>query len=245
MDSMETTPDWPPHWLPDVLKRTFREYGSYQQQWIEKYQLDGGIVHCRPGCSHCCNMSVRITLAEAIYLDQHLTTEQRKRALDHSQRVQEFSAAGQIDDDYFYRFRISVGECPFLDCGGHCSIYPHMPMPCRQTNSSLPGLICQYDIMDTMGNENLEKIIAGLDPEINRTTPYIFPLIKRGEILENQLHRETKDQLGFSIEGEMSVLADFLSRESFRKSIQNLDRKSLISIISSIADPRLLTIEPE
>ncbi|MBS3912750.1 MAG: YkgJ family cysteine cluster protein [Hydrogenophaga sp.] len=82
---------------------------------------------CRPGCSHCCHIPVKITQAEAIYIGRQIG--RRPRAAKH---------LGPPPSIVGYE-----SPCPFL-ASDSCSIYEWRPMVCRShLNFDQDDLLCR------------------------------------------------------------------------------------------------------
>lgn len=97
-------------------------------------------LHCRLGCTFCCNGLFEITPADMVVMMKGL------RALEHPARAELARRAGEIIERLDHpdledlpeperrRFLIEVAgdePCPALSAGGACTIYSHRPLICR------------------------------------------------------------------------------------------------------------------
>lgn len=104
---------------------------SKQVQWLHRAadvatEAYGPASACRPGCSHCCHIPVKISFAEARSIGKAI-------------------GRAPIPKDQHRSIEISgyALPCPFLD-GGKCSIYKERPAVCRtHLNMDVDDLLCR------------------------------------------------------------------------------------------------------
>lgn len=96
---------------------------------------------CRPGCPHCCVLTVTVLLPEAAviaaHLDRELSTGERAAIvgrLDRQSRLVRWMEDGE-------RVRRGI-SCSFLDGEGSCSIHRYRPILCRGV-TSLDSALCR------------------------------------------------------------------------------------------------------
>lgn len=82
---------------------------------------------CRKGCSACCSRMVRVTVAEAAVMLEHLERAGTWREVREAAREQARIAMAAADRSWFM---MNI-PCPVLDRGtGECRAYPVRPTPC-------------------------------------------------------------------------------------------------------------------
>ena len=81
-------------------------------------------IACKPGCSHCCRVEVRITRSEAFYLIHGM------QELDAKPNAARIAAQAGIKNwtDIPQEFR----ACAFLGEDGKCTVYDYRPGACRK-----------------------------------------------------------------------------------------------------------------
>ena len=65
------------------VARGYERYAAQAAQWTRGYESRGGHVYCGAGCFACCDMPIRVSLAEAIITAQAITPEQARRVEEH------------------------------------------------------------------------------------------------------------------------------------------------------------------
>ena len=55
--------------VTDAVRRAYDRYGRRAGEWMDRYARQGGRVYCASGCVACCNMPIRVSLAEALVTD--------------------------------------------------------------------------------------------------------------------------------------------------------------------------------
>ena len=96
-----------------------------------------GLVACRRGCSHCCHIAVRITVAEAQYIGEHIGLAPKPAPRKSAYDIKDFS---------------DQTPCPFL-VNDECSIYPWRPLECRSNfNFDQDNHWCLYENWDKPGS---------------------------------------------------------------------------------------------
>ncbi len=153
-------------------------YAGYERElhaWIALYSRG---VTCRKGCRTCCDLSIGISLPEAVALATSLTDAQYAAVAEHAQRVLAYAGT---TSEYLDAYRHSdIGWCPFLDVdSGACGIYDRRPANCRHVYSNMPAQYCAKDaesLLEQDAEQNTE-FLKQLDPDVNEDSlPYIAPL---------------------------------------------------------------------
>lgn len=170
--------------LPDfaaVTQPILQGYERYSRKvtgWINQYQDRGGKVHCGAGCFACCNMPIRVSLAEALITAQALDDVEAGRVAAHAHAVQRNARSAPNEEVYVERHRATVSFCPLLDRKtGACTQYAARPTRCRDTFSALPARYCAAGAWEKMSrrerNEYQHEVARtpGTDGELHFIAP--------------------------------------------------------------------------
>lgn len=137
-----------------VTAPVLRAYGRYAAQagrWAANYEARGGQVYCGAGCHFCCDMPIRVSLAEALITAQALTPAQARAFEIHARAVQRNARTAPDEEVFVARHRIEISFCPLLDReSGSCTQYAARPTRCRDTFSALPAHYCACGTWENM-----------------------------------------------------------------------------------------------
>lgn len=195
--------------VTEPVRRAYAAYGRRAQAWTERYQERGGRVYCGAGCFACCNMPIRVSLAEALVTAQALTDGEAARVEAHARRVLHNARTAPNDDVYVERHRVEVGFCPLLDReSGGCTRYDARPTRCRDTFSALPARYCEagaWDRMTRRERESYRREVArtpGTDGELH----FIAPLEHLSEPVWEAAAKAMRAEWGLEAWGDFWVL---------------------------------------
>ncbi|MFC6591061.1 YkgJ family cysteine cluster protein [Deinococcus lacus] len=208
------------------VEAAYDRYAQAAGQWLDRYAQQGGRVYCGAGCFACCNMPIRVSLAEALITASALDDDLRARVGAHARRVIENARTAPDDDTYVERHRTEVGYCPILNpVTGGCSRYAARPTRCRDTFSALPALYCAADTWEQLSpaeRRAYHREVArtpGTDGELH----YIAPLEYLSEPVWEEAAAAMSEQWGLQIWGDFWVLTtlaasgDFMAQVKLRR----------------------------
>ena len=164
--------------VTDPVKARYAQYAQKSHAWIENYQAKGGKVYCGAGCFRCCDMPIRVSLAEALIVAQALSEGERHKVADHAHKVQANARSAPDDESYVQRHRREISFCPLLDRQtGSCTQYEARPTRCRDTFSAFPAEFCAEGTWEAMSRREREQYrrdvarTAGTDGELHFIAP--------------------------------------------------------------------------
>jgi hypothetical protein len=121
----------------DELIQACRVVQEMTETALIRHRGDSSRIACRPGCAHCCVVSVAVLRPEAAtivaYLERKLSTAE---LLALEQKIGELYAVIRwLDDEERIRWK---QPCALLDEAETCSVYPVRPLLCRGMTSIDP-----------------------------------------------------------------------------------------------------------
>lgn len=223
----EAGPPAPARPADDVVGRTvqdaYRRYARQAGNWLTGYAARGGQVYCGAGCFACCNMPIRVSLAEALVTARALDAAQRAAVQAHARRVVENARTARSDEEYVQRHRTEVGYCPLLDrATGSCSQYDARPTRCRDTFSALPAVYCEagtWEAMNRREREEYRRTVArtpGTDGELH----FIAPLEHLSEPVWVAAARVMRQTWGVEVWGDFWVLTTLAADPAFMQALE-------------------------
>lgn len=196
---------------------------------MKGYAERGGQVHCAAGCFGCCNMPIRVSLAEALVTAEALNPEEAARVEAHARRVIENARTAPDEETYVERHRFQVGYCPLLDpASGGCSKYGARPTRCRDTFSALPARYCQagaWEGMTRREREAYRREVArtpGTDGELH----FIAPLEHLSEPVWEAAAKAMRTHWGVEAWGDFWVLTTLTQNRTFMQAVIRGDARS-------------------
>ncbi|WP_291426131.1 YkgJ family cysteine cluster protein [Deinococcus sp.] len=160
------------------IEQRYRQYAQKAAQWTKQYEARGGKVYCGAGCFHCCDMPIRLSLAEALIVAQALDPAAATRVAAHAHKVQANARSAPDEESYVERHRQEVGFCPLLDrASGSCTQYAARPTRCRDTFSAFPARYCAagaWEQMTPHERRDYQREVArtpGTDGEVHFIAP--------------------------------------------------------------------------
>ena len=207
----------------EAVARAYAVYGQQADQWISDFTRRGGKVHCHAGCLNCCNLPIRVSLAEALLTAQKLSLEQQKsmnlRATEIIQNANHASSWNQ----YFQQHRQKIGYCPLLDqSAGVCSAYEARPARCRDTFSALSSHYCKVGTLEQMNRQEQAAYRREVkaNPATDGQTHYIAALEDIGQTIWEVASRSMKSAWGLEVWGDFWVLTALAQNQDFMAAIR-------------------------
>lgn len=215
--------------VTEVVRRAYDRYGRRSGEWMERYARQGGRVYCASGCVACCNMPIRVSLAEALVMAAELDGGLAAAVEAHARAAIANARTARSDDEYVQRHRLEVGFCPILDKEtGGCSRYEARPTRCRDTFSAFPAHFCEAGVWERMSaRERAEyrREVArtpGTDGELH----FIAPLEHLSEPVWETASRAMVDAWGVEVWGDYWVLTTLARDERFMAAIMAGDTRA-------------------
>ncbi|GMA15082.1 YkgJ family cysteine cluster protein [Deinococcus metallilatus] len=226
--SSPTLPRSPSSRVTAAVERGYAAYARRAQAWTARYQERGGRVFCGAGCFACCNMPIRVSLAEALVTAQALTDEEAARVEAHARQVLHNARTAPDEDVYVERHRTEVGFCPLLDReSGGCTRYDVRPTRCRDTFSALPARYCEagaWEAMTRREREQYRREVArtpGTDGELH----FIAPLEHLSEPVWEAAAKAMRAEWGLEVWGDFWVLTTLARDGTFMEQVARGDAR--------------------
>ncbi|EYB67899.1 hypothetical protein DEIPH_ctg031orf0041 [Deinococcus phoenicis] len=214
--------------MTDPVQRGYAAYTRRAQAWTARYQERGGRVFCGAGCFACCNMPIRVSLAEALVTAQALTDEEAARVEAHARKVLHNARTAPDENVYVERHRTEVGFCPLLDReSGGCTRYDVRPTRCRDTFSALPARYCEagaWEAMTRREREGYHREVArtpGTDGELH----FIAPLEHLSEPVWAAAAKAMRAEWGLEAWGDFWVMTTLARRAAFMEQVARGDAR--------------------
>lgn len=202
----------------------YAEFEARARAWTAQYEARGGRVHCAAGCFGCCDMPIRISLAEALALSEVLPSDQFEAMRSHARKVLANARAARTPDQYVERHRARVGFCPLLDrASGRCTQYERRPTRCRDTYSALAAKFCAagaWTRMDRAERRAYRREVAAT-PGTDGETHYIAPLEAMSEPVWSACAREMRRAWGLEVWGDFAVLVALTGEPGLRGALES------------------------
>ncbi|WP_051935383.1 YkgJ family cysteine cluster protein [Deinococcus sp. YIM 77859] len=230
-----------------AVERGYAAYTRRAQAWTARYQERGGRVYCGAGCFACCNMPIRVSLAEALVTAQALSEEEAARVETHARRVLRNARTAPNEGVYVERHRTEVGFCPLLDpASGGCTRYDVRPTRCRDTFSALPARYCEAGAWEAMTRREREQYqrevrrTPGTDGELH----FIAPLEHLSEPIWAAAARAMRTEWGLEAWGDFWVLTTLARDAAFIDRVAQGDARGAwrVAKAAGLAHPTVLDI---
>ncbi|WP_288480225.1 YkgJ family cysteine cluster protein [uncultured Deinococcus sp.] len=242
-------PGTPPHQAVTApVVRGYERYAAQAAQWTRGYESRGGHVYCGAGCFACCDMPIRVSLAEAIITAQAITPEQARRVEEHARAVQANARTAPDEDAYVARHREDVSFCPLLDrATGSCSQYAARPTRCRDTFSAFSAHYCAVGTWESMGRRERAEYrrevarTPGTDGEVH----FIAPLEHLSEPIWTAASRAMRSQWGLEVWGDFWTLTTLAADPAFMARVVAGDRRGAAGRARQLGLGHPITLEME
>ncbi|MBB5375313.1 Fe-S-cluster containining protein [Deinococcus metalli] len=206
-----------------AVTRAYERYGRKADEWRRTYEARGGRVYCGAGCAACCNMPIRVSLAEALVTAAALTPAQARGMAEHAAAVIANAQSAGGDDEYVHRHRTEVGFCPLLDrATGACTAYAARPTRCRDTFSAFPAVYCAVGTLETMTPRQLAQYHRDVarTPGTDGEWHFIAPLEHLSEPIWTAAARAMQDAWGVQVWGDYWVLTTLARDDAFMAAVE-------------------------
>lgn len=204
--------------LTAPVEQAYDKYKVQAERWLQRFEARGGRVFCGAGCFGCCNMPIRLNLAEAMIVHEGLSPAKRQLVREHAAKVMRNARSARSEDEYVSRHRLEVGYCPLLDReNGRCSEYELRPTRCRDTYSALPPVWCEEGYFESQSPAEqaaYARTVArtpGTDGELH----YIAPLEHLSEPIWEKAAAAMDRAFGLQVWGDFWVLVSLSGDEEF------------------------------
>lgn len=231
-----------------AVQDAYADYGAEASRWLDSYAQQGGQVFCGAGCFGCCNMPIRLSLAEALVVRDALNAEKLAAVEAHARQVVQNARTAPDDDVYVRRHRLEVGYCPLLDrTTGQCSEYAARPTRCRDTYSALPARYCAEGYWESLSSREKREYARevartpGTDGELH----YIAPLEYLSEPVWEVAAEAMDRAYGVQVWGDFWTVVTLSSRAEFMAAVESGDARSAwkAAKAAELAHPMILEIE--
>ncbi|ACO46100.1 YkgJ family cysteine cluster protein [Deinococcus deserti] len=200
------------------VRRGYERYARQAGQWLQGYQARGGKVYCGAGCFACCNMPIRVSLAEALITADALDPAKARAVENHARAALANARTARNDEEYVRRHRDEVGFCPLLDREtGACSEYDARPTRCRDTFSAFPARYCASGTWEQMSRREQDAYrrevarTPGTDGELH----FIAPLEHLSEPVWVAAAKAMRSTWGMEVWGDFWVLTTLARDTTF------------------------------
>lgn len=212
--------------LLETVKAAYARYEQSAGQFLSQYTAAGNQVYCGAGCFGCCNMPIRLSLAEAALVASVLTPEEARKVEKHARKVLHNARTAPDEDEYVRLHRLKVGYCPLLGADGACTRYAVRPTRCRDTFSAFPAVYCQEGTWEGMTKPERREY----QREVRRTsgtdgeTHFIAPLEELSEPVWERCSRAMRREWNLEAWGDFWVLTALAARPGFMAAIERGDK---------------------
>ncbi|MFT2719301.1 YkgJ family cysteine cluster protein [Deinococcus sp. A31D244] len=234
--------------VTDPVRHGYARYAQQATRWLGRYTQQGGQVFCGAGCFACCNMPIRVSLAEALIMTAALNPDQARAVEAHARAAVANARTARSDEQYVQRHRDEVGYCPILnrETGG-CSQYEARPTRCRDTFSAFPATYCESGTLERMTRcEQAEyrREVArtpGTDGELH----FIAPLEHLSEPIWVAAARAMRQEWGIEVWGDFWLLTTLGADPKFMAAVTQGNTRAAWQIASGrgLAHRMLLEME--
>lgn len=234
--------------VTNPVRAAYDRYVRQAGQWIRGYEARGGQVFCGAGCFLCCDMPIRVSLAEALITAEALTPAQAAGMAAHARAVQENARTAPDEETFVQRHRAQVSFCPLLDrATGACTQYEARPTRCRDTFSAFPARFCGAGYWETLSRREQAEYrrevarTPGTDGELH----FIAPLEHLSEPAWVAASRAMRQNWGMEIWGDFWTLTTLARDQAFMRHIRSGSKKQAQQRARALGLAHPVTLEIE
>ncbi|MVN86161.1 YkgJ family cysteine cluster protein [Deinococcus sp. HMF7620] len=217
------------------VQQAYARYERQAKSWLTGYAQRGGRVFCGAGCSACCTMPIRVSLAEALLMARAVDEAQASAVETHARAAVQNARTARDDDEYVRRHRLELGFCPILDREtGSCSRYEARPTRCRDTYSAFPAHYCEAETWERMSRREQTEYrrevarTPGTDGELH----FIAPLEHLSEPVWTAAARAMRREWGLEVWGDFWLLTTLAADARFMAAVAAGDARRAWQVAS-------------
>lgn len=232
--------------ITEAIRGRYTQYAQKAASWIKNYEARGGTVHCGAGCYFCCDMPIRLSLAEALIMAQALSDQEAAKVAKHAKAVQDNARTAPDEEQYVERHRREVGFCPLLDrASGSCTQYDARPTRCRDTFSAFPARYCAAGNWEKMTQREQEKYhrevarTPGTDGELH----FIAPLEHLSEPIWVTASKAMRQHWRMEVWGDFWTLTTLAADTKFMTLVEKGDGRAAWQRAKTLGLAHPITLE--
>jgi len=200
----------------DAVARAHADFDRFLLDYLEQSGLRPS---CRAGCFFCCYGWVEASLGEAERALGAADDAVRRRVFLEGRRRARRLARAKNDPRLPERHFLARVPCPFL-AEGRCAVYPARPLACRGVLTDLDPAYCAPGATRRLKGRALSRYRSRLDPRRHGPEHYLrVPKEAARRRFLALLEAEARAR-GFTLAGELSVLAYLLQHPPFRAALE-------------------------
>ncbi|ADV66904.1 protein of unknown function UPF0153 [Deinococcus maricopensis DSM 21211] len=229
-----------------AVESAYARFGTRAGAWLTEFTRAGGRVACGAGCYHCCDMPIRVSLAEALVVARALTPAQVRAVRAHARKVARNARAARDDDEYVQGHREDVSYCPLLDReSGQCTQYAVRPTRCRDTFSAMSARFCTVGVWEGMnaGERRAYRAEVRRTPGTDGETHFIAPLEEMSEPVWTAASRAMRRAWGVEVWGDFWTLTTLALDEAFMAAVGRGDRRAALTAARTLGLHHPVTLE--
>lgn len=230
------------------VQQAYARYARKAGQWIAQYEAKGGQVYCGAGCHFCCDMPIRVSLAEALITARALTPAQAAAFEQHARKVTANARTARDEEEFVQRHRFEISFCPLLDrASGACTQYDARPTRCRDTFSAFPAHFCACGTWESMSRREQAEYrrevarTPGTDGEVH----FIAPLEHLSEPVWAAASKAMRQAWGLEVWGDFWTLTTLARDATFMSRIEAGDGRGALQRAKSQGLGHSVTLEIE
>jgi Fe-S-cluster containining protein len=174
--------------------------------WQNAFTAASGTIHCRRGCSNCCNLTVNCSYPEALVASSTLLSTQLPHLQQHVHRLATLAQTASTLPAWLRIHRAESGGCPFLDADGACTIYAVRPLTCRALLATREPTWCATDF-STLSSQEKQDFMASLNRDVVDFPMHYVAATKQFAVQHEQSLLQTMAaEYGFALYGSLPIL---------------------------------------
>lgn len=234
--------------ITEAIQQRYAQYAQKSARWMENYEARGGKVHCGAGCYFCCDMPIRLSLAEALVMAEALSSAELARVQAHANAVQHNAQTAPNDEAYVERHRREIGFCPLLDrATGSCTQYAARPTRCRDTFSAFPARFCAAGAWESLSQREQAQYrrevarTPGTDGELH----FIAPLEHLSEPIWATASKVMRQHWRMEVWGDFWTLTTLAADSKFMSHVEQGNGRSAWQRAKALGLAHPITLEIE